>query len=296
MDDKTKSQVTDRSQFILGGRTGILLIHGLGGTPVELRFVAQGLARAGYTVYCCQLAGHCSTPEELRLSTWPQWVASVEAAHDKLAEHCDVILAGGLSMGAILALHLAQSRPSAVQGLLLLAPTLKLDGWSMPWHSFLMRWARPTPIPLEISLPEHEPYGIKNERVRAFVVKSMQGGNSGEAGVFATPLRSMANMNALVDRVKQRGLSKIRQPALIVHPRDDDMASLKNAQYLERHLGGLVDTLVLDDSYHIVTLDQQRHLVYERMLQFTRWAEARAAEPSAPSLTADKAAEGGGLR
>ena len=56
----------------------------------------------------------------------------------------------------------------------------------------------------------------------------------------------------------------MRQPALIVHPRDDDMASLKNAQYLQAHLGGLVDTLVLDNSYHMVTLDQQRHIVAER--------------------------------
>ena len=74
------------------------------------------LARAGYTVYCCQLAGHCGTPEELRRSTWHEWYASVEAAHDKLKEHCDVILAGGLSMGGILALHLAQNRPDGRAG------------------------------------------------------------------------------------------------------------------------------------------------------------------------------------
>ena len=54
----------DRSQFIRGGRLGVLLVHGLGGTPIELRFVAHGLARAGHTVYSCQLAGHCATPEE----------------------------------------------------------------------------------------------------------------------------------------------------------------------------------------------------------------------------------------
>lgn len=40
----------DRRTFHRGGRTGILLIHGLGGTPVEVRFVAQGLARAGGTL------------------------------------------------------------------------------------------------------------------------------------------------------------------------------------------------------------------------------------------------------
>ena len=271
-----KDEIDDRSMFVPGGRVGVLLIHGLGGTPVELRFIAQGLARAGYTVYCCQLAGHCGTPEELRRSTWHEWYASVEAAHDKLKEHCDVILAGGLSMGGILALHLAQNRPAGVQGLLLYAPTLKLDGWSMPWHSVLLQYVRPLPVRLELEMTEREPYGIKDERVRRLILSSMQSGDSGAAGTFSTPLRSLAHFNSLVAAVKP-DLGKVRQPALIVHPRDDDMASLKNAQYLQANLGGLVDTLVLDDSYHIVTLDQQRHLVAERTERFVSWVDTTVA-------------------
>jgi carboxylesterase len=271
-----KDEIDDRSMFVPGGRVGVLLIHGLGGTPVELRFIAQGLARAGYTVYCCQLAGHCGTPEELRRSTWHEWYASVEAAHDKLKEHCDVILAGGLSMGGILALHLAQNRPAGVQGLLLYAPTLKLDGWSMPWHSVFLQYVRPLPVRLELEMTEREPYGIKDERVRRLILSSMQSGDSGAAGTFSTPLRSLAHFNSLVAAVKPE-LSKVRQPALIVHPRDDDMASLKNAQYLQANLGGLVDTLVLDDSYHIVTLDQQRHLVAERTGRFVSWVDTTVA-------------------
>jgi carboxylesterase len=266
-------QIPDRSQYIRGGRVGVLLVHGLGGTPVELRFIAQGLARAGHTVHSCQLAGHCGTPEELRRSTWRQWYASVEAAHDRLRQECDIIIAGGLSMGGILATHLAQNRPDGVHGLLLLAPTLKLDGWSMPWYSRLLHYVRPTRIRLELELTEHEPYGLKDERVRALVVSSMQSGDAGMAGTFSTPLRSMANFNALVSVVK-RELGSVRQPALIVHPRHDDMASLKNAHYLQTHLGGLVDTLVLDDSYHMVTLDQQRHLVAERTTRFVSWLES----------------------
>jgi carboxylesterase len=262
----------DRSQYIRGGRVGVLLVHGLGGTPVELRFIAQGLARAGHTVHCCQLAGHCGTPEELRRSTWREWYASVEAAHDRLREHCDIIIAGGLSMGAILATHLAFNRPEAVHGLLLYAPTLRLDGWSMPWYSRVLEYVRPTPLRLELELTEREPYGLKDERVRALVVSSMQSGDSGMAGTFSTPLRGFANFNALVAVVK-RELASVRQPTLIVHPRHDDMASLRNAHYLQTHLGGLVDTLVLDDSYHMVTLDQQRHLVAERTGRFVSWLE-----------------------
>jgi carboxylesterase len=258
---------------------GVLLIHGLGGTPVELRFIAQALARAGHTVYCCQLAGHCGTPEELRRSTWREWYASVEAAHDKLGETCDVILAGGLSMGGILALHLAQNRPAGVHGLLLFAPTLKLDGWSMPWHSLFLQYVRPLPIRLEFDLAERDPYGLKDERVRRIVVASMQSGDTGAAGVFSTPMRSMAHFNSLVQEVKPN-LGKVRQPALIVHPREDDIASLRNAQYLQANLGGLVDTLVLDNSYHMVTLDQQRHIVADRATSFVAWIEAQVATRS----------------
>ena len=268
--------IEDKSLFLAGGRVGILLIHGLGGTPVELRFVAQALGRAGHTVYCCQLAGHCGTPEELRRSTWEEWYASVEEAHDRLKQDCDVILAGGLSMGGILALHLAHNRPEDVQGLLLFAPTLKLDGWSMPWHSKILQYIRPLPIRMEIDLAEREPYGIKDERVRRLVLSSMQSGDSGAAGIFSTPVRSFAHFNCLVSAVKPN-LGKIKQPALIVHPREDDMASLKNAQHLQSHLGGLVDTLVLDDSYHIVTLDQQRHIVADRTERFVDWVATREA-------------------
>jgi carboxylesterase len=269
-------ETPDRSLFLKNGRVGVLLIHGLGGTPVELRFIAQGLARAGYTVYCCQLAGHCGTPEELRRSSWREWYASVEEAHDKLSEHCSVVLAGGLSMGGILAIHLAQNRPARVQGLLLYAPTLKLDGWSMPWHSVFLQYVRPLPVRLEFDLAERDPYGLKDERVRRLVVSSMQSGDSGVAGVFSTPMRSFAHFNSLVAAVKPN-LRKVRQPALIVHPREDDIASLRNAQYLQARLGGLVDTLILDNSYHMVTLDQQRHIVADRTARFVGWVEAQAA-------------------
>jgi carboxylesterase len=267
----------DRSLYLQGGRVGILLIHGLGGTPVELRFIAQGLARAGHTVSCCQLAGHCGTPEELRRSTWREWYASVEAAHDRLAERCDVVLAGGLSMGGILALHLAQNRPEGLHGLLLFAPTLRLDGWSMPWHSVFLQYVRPLPVRFEFDLAERDPYGLKDERVRRIVVASMRSGDASAAGMFSTPMRSFAHFNALVAEVRPK-LGQVRQPALIVHPREDDIASLKNAQYLQANLGGLVDTLVLDNSYHMVTLDQQRHIVADRAASFVSWIEGQVEE------------------
>ena len=281
----------DRSTFHVGGRVGFLLIHGMGGTPVELRYVAQGLARSGYTVSCCQLAGHCASVEALRNSTWKEWYASVEEAHDRLKDHCDVIIAGGLSMGGILAAHLAQNRPDDVQGLAFYAPTLWLNGWSMPWYGPILRLVRPTSLNITMTLPEHEPYGLKDERIRALVVKSMQGKDSSEAGVFCTPVRCFSHFNSMCDVVKPR-LGEIKVPSLIMHPRDDDIADIDNAFYLQRQLGGRVEMVVLDDSYHIITLDRQRQVVVDRSLAFAAdIAAANAPRSESPEPALVTAAE-----
>jgi carboxylesterase len=277
--------IADHSETFRGGPVGFLLIHGLGGTPVEMRFLGIGLAQAGYTVRCPQLAGHCGSFEELRATGWHDWYASVEEAHADLRKTCERVIVGGLSMGAVLALHLAAERPDEVHGTALFAPTLKLDGWSVPWYSVLFNLVRNRRMADLVTFYEREPYGIKDPRVRGLVMAALNSGDSSKAGQFSNPGRVMLELRWLVDTVK-RELGGIRQPALIVHPREDDRASLHNAAYLQGALGGMVETCVLDDSYHIVTVDRQRDLVVERTAAFAR----RITEPSGPDAH-EKASE-----
>jgi len=264
----------DRSLYVKGDGIGFLLIHGLGGTPIELRYVAQGLARAGHTVYCPTLAGHCASELELKWSRWEDWYATIEEAHDRLKRECDIVIAGGLSMGAVMALHLAAQRPNGVQGLALYAPTLWYDGWSIPWYSFLFGLLTTSRIRHFYTFMEAYPYGLKDERIRNFVLKHMESGDSSQAGVLGTPAKALQQFTLLVKEVK-RELKTVKCPTLIVHPREDDISGLKNAVYLTQRLGGLVDALILDDSYHMVTLDRQRHLVVERTGTFAQWVKAR---------------------
>ena len=272
------SKPMDHSLFFPGSKTGILLIHGLGGTPAELKVVATGLQKEGFTVSCCELAGHCGTEEDLIKTGWRDWEASVDAALTELRAKCDTVLVGGLSLGAILALHTAAKHPSKISGLLLYAPTLWYDGFSVPWYAFLLKWLINTPIGQRYRFRECEPYGIKDERVRKLIMRAMGQGNSAEAGLASTPSQSLQQLWELVDIVKPE-LSCIKTPALIVHAREDDISDLSNTIYLQRKLGGLVDTLVLDDSYHIVTIDKQRSLVVDRSAAFARWIE-RLANPA----------------
>jgi carboxylesterase len=298
---ETDRTAMDRSLHLPGGRTGILLMHGLGGTPVELRVVALGLAGAGFTVSCPQLAGHCGSFDELKTTSWLDWYQSVQEAHDRLRTQCDVIVAGGLSMGALLALELAAQRPRGVHGAALFAPTLSLDGWGIPWYARLFRLVAHKRIADLIEFREREPYGVKDARVRQIVTAALQSGDSSQCGRLSTPGSSMLELRWLASAVKAK-LRAITQPVLVLHPREDDRASLHNAFYLQQQLGGSVEAVVLEDSYHIVTLDRQRHAVIERTAGFARRVTAefdrrganpgrfRAAKATAADAIAIKAA------
>src|ERR1700730_1691931 len=257
--------IVDHSCTVGSGRSGFLLIHGLGGTPIELKFVARGLARNGFSVHCCQLAGHCGDASDLLATGWPEWYASVNAAFNETREQRPTVIVGGLSMGAVLALHLAAERQDEVHGLALYAPTLWYDGWATPWYRFILRLAMMSRLgQFGISrfyrFVESDPYGIKDPAIRAVVVAAMHSGDTTAAGIMVTPGEAVRQLCLLVERVKPR-LCGHKAAALVIQAREDDLSSLRNAEYLQRHLGGLVDTLILDDSYHIVTVDRQRDIV-----------------------------------
>jgi len=271
----------DRSFTIGSGPTGFLLVHGLGGTPLELKFVAKGLARNGFTVHCCQLAGHCGEERDLLATGWQDWYASVEAGLDVLRARCETVIAGGLSMGAVLALHLAALRKDDVHGLALYAPTLWHDGWAMPWYHRLLNFGILSRIGHRLVSPFHayteaEPYGIKDPAMRAVVVAAMTSGDTTRAGILKTPGRSIYQLCRLVDVVK-RELPSIKTPAMLIQAREDDISSLRNSEYLQRHLSGLVNALILDDSYHIVPVDRQRDLVIDNSTAFAHALVARRA-------------------
>lgn len=278
-----QTSTEDRSYSFDRGPTGALLLHGLGGTPVEMRTVALALARAGVTVSCPQLAGHNGSVEELQASSWHDWYVSAEIALDKLRRRCDTVVVGGLSMGAVLALMLAAQRKADVQGCALYAPTLRLDGWGVPWYARLFGLVQQKWLANRFDFAEREPYGIKDPRVRALVSAAIESGDSAKAGMFMVPGGSMLELRHLVNAVRRRA-HEVTQPVLLVHPREDDRADLANSFWLQRHLGGRVDAVVLDDSYHVVTMDRQRDIVAERTVALAQSLAAVSQQRHAPVL------------
>jgi len=244
-----------------GGKVGVLLLHGLCGTPAEMRFVAMGLARAGYTVHTPQLAGHGAENS----GRWQDWYLSAREALNEIRKECDTVIVGGLCMGAILGLHLAARNPGKVQGVSLFSPTLWINGWAMPWTMRLFKLVRSRWFANFFSFPDAESLGIKCPRVRSFVKTALETeGDYGRAGVPGTMVLEHRRM---VDAAMNL-LHRVKQPTLIVHSQEDDYANVNNAHYLKGELAGNVDMVVLNDSYHMVTLDKQRHLVVDSTRAF----------------------------
>ena len=263
------------SLYIPGSSNGVLLIHSLGGSPLELKFVAQSLARQGLTVYCPVVPGLTFGTDVSGMSTWRDWYSAVEAAFDDLKNTCDTVLIGGASAGAVLALRLAAFRGAEAAGIVLYAPTLAVNGWAIPrsiklFHLVSDKW---TARLFNFRTPA--PYGIKDERVRNFALEAMKGDSAAPADVTARSGGTVFEFFRLVRNVMPM-LSKISLHTLVFHPRNDDQSDIKNTMKLQRNMAGLVEVCVLDDSYHLVTLDRQRNYVAERSIEFVDRMLARA--------------------
>jgi len=266
----TQSMIKQADFLLRGGRAGVLLIHGLTGTPAEMRFVGKGLNRAGFTVYGMQLAGHCGSEADLLKTGWRDWLRSVIEGADSLRREVDHLFVGGLSMGAVLALQLAIERPQWVDGLALYGSTFFYDGWTIPRMarlSFLLPLVCGMGLFRRRNFMESFPYGIKDERIRTRIAGAMLDGKSDAAGLPGNPWPSLAEFHKLAWRVRPR-LREVRAPCLIMHAADDDIASVRNARLIEGRVTGPTETVLLNDSYHMITVDGERDQVIARSADF----------------------------
>ncbi|WP_297838206.1 alpha/beta fold hydrolase [Pseudomonas sp.] len=246
------------ASFVLGsGPVAVLLIHGLTGTPTELRRVAQGLAKRGYTVYVPTLAGHCGDNADLQATGWKDWYESVRKTFVGIRQRHEQVIVGGLSMGAVLSMHMAAEHPGQVAGLMLYSTTLRYDGWNIPKAAVLTPLLMAIPFGVHLCrFNETSPYGIKDARLRAIVERQMKAGESSNAGLLTMSGVNVRELHRLVAVVK-KGMRTVKAPALILHSIEDDITSRWNADYCEKHLGGPVTKVMLDNCYHMITVDLQ---------------------------------------
>ena len=267
--------------FGLKGTTGkaVLLVHGMTGAPGEMKVLAKRLHKRGLSVAAPLLAGHGRDEAHLLATTWRDWLGTVREAYARLKAEHDAVYVAGICVGGALGLALAAEEPS-VAGAAVYSMTYRYDGWNMKrWYSAVAPFAEPLaglPLIRRISFPEPYPFGLKDERLRESVAAAMGSVIPGALDHF--PLGAMAEMHRLGRHIDRVG-SRIRQPTLILHARDDDMADPRNAFRLKRALGGPVELKLLDNCYHMIHVDLQRELVGDLTADFFGAPPAAAPAP-----------------
>jgi carboxylesterase len=266
--------------IFLKGENGptLILIHGLTGTPNEMRALATYFNRKGYTVMCPRLANHGQPISVLKKTKWKDFYRSArQACLDAIAASGDrPIFAAGLSMGALLALLLAEEFPDRISGVCCLAPTLFYDGWNVPAVSRLLPLAYFTPLKHFFYFKEEPPYGIKNEKMQHLVHRYYSNArledddmeSASKYGYPYFPMTLLCQLRLLVMHLNKR-LPRISVPVQLIQAQDDDMTSVRNSQFIYDRIGSKTKEIkLLHDSYHVITADQERDAVARMMDDF----------------------------
>lgn len=265
-----------------GGRSGVLLFHGLSSTPLELQFLARGLHKAGHTVRIAVIEGYSHSLPSASPSGHAQWAEAAVQEFDRLRAQCDTLAVGGLCIGALLSLHVAAQRPNQVSHVLALSTTLHYDGWGAPWTRWMLPLARVLPWAGRIAVREREPYGLKDERLRAWIAAQMRESGGSDAGASVLRVRDLLQAQDLMGLVRL-GLKRITAPTLLIHARDDDAASPRSAYEVASGVSSQrVQTIMLDDSYHMISIDKEKARVLTEMKDFLRVQPANAGSVTTP--------------
>jgi carboxylesterase len=229
-----------------GGPIGVVVSHGFTGSPKSIRPWAQSLADAGFTVRAPRLPGHGTTWQEMNNTVWQDWYAEIDRVYRELAEKCELVFMMGLSMGGSLTLRLAEEKGDALAGLVLVNPavhTERKDRHLLPY--------------LQLVVPAFP--GISNDIKKPGVT---------EGAYTKIPLKAAYSLQKLWGEIK-KDVSKIDQPVLIYSSADDHVVEPSNVAWIMANIASKdKQAVVLHDSYHVATLDNDAQTIFDGSIEF----------------------------
>lgn len=239
-----------------GGDVGVVLSHGFTGTPQSLRPWAEHLAAAGLTVRLPRLPGHGTRWQDLNDTRWPDWYGEVERAFGDLRGRCRQVFAMGLSMGGTLVLRLAEQRPVEVAGLVLVNPSLGTERKDI-------RFALPV---LQRVVPS-----------LAGIASDIRKPGATELAYDRTPLKALHSLAGLWPLVAT-DLGRVTAPVLTFRSRVDHVVEPLSGRLLRDGASSTeVTEVILEESYHVATLDHDAPAILAGSLDFVRALTTTAA-------------------
>ncbi len=229
-----------------GGPDGVLVLHGFTGNPQSMRPLAETLAAAGFTVDLPLLPGHGTSLEDMVPTRWEDWSGAAEAHFQALAARCDRVVVAGLSMGGALTCWLAERHPH-LTGIVLVNPMVQ---------------------PPSVELLEGG-QALLDAGVETIdgIGSDIKAEGPVERAYPGTPLAAGLSLFEAVADVGAR-LGDIHCPVLLFSSREDHVVDPVNGDALESGVSGPVERIMLEESYHVATLDNDAPLIEARTVAF----------------------------
>jgi len=225
----------DAGAFDLGdGGDAALCLHGLTGTPYEIRPIGEALAAAGVRAVGPLLPGHGGDPEMLAPTGCEDWIEAVAEAHRVLRQRHDRVFLVGLSLGGLLSLHHAASED--VDALVVIGVPLRLRTRLTPLLPIVRyRWPY---------LPKRRGSDIRDEAARAR-----------HPSLRVMPAASVLELIRLQRRVRA-ALARVTAPLLVAHGSLDATAHPDDARRIAAEVASPERELLwLPNSGHVVPVD-----------------------------------------
>lgn len=231
------------------------MLHGMTGSQFELLPLAQILSEKGIQSFIPMLSGHGTTLRDFRLTRARAWVLDAHRALEEVSENgrvpCAIV---GHSFGATLGLYIALGRPSLVQKLVLLSPTLVIRP---RWGSAVLNFASRLP-----------------ERVLDFLPIIPKRQTSSYCLVVprtAYPVYSLgatARMFRIIRRVKAR-LRNLIVPTLVLRDPNDHLSHHETLTILKSHCPPTgLEIIELEDAHHELLAGKHRQQAFDLIFNF----------------------------
>ncbi len=245
-----------------GHRHGVLLIHGFTGTPANVRLLGERLHAAGFTVHGPLLPGHGTKLEDMRtFGGRKPWRDTVLAAYDALAETCDTVSVGGLSMGGVLSLILAENRTT--RACFPMAAPMRLIKRSTYF------------APLIAPFYPFSRQRVQKPRGDDFLREY-------DTGYPGTPVCRVGDLLCLM-REAEGHLPRVSCPLLVVQSHGDETVRPDSAQIIYDKAGSKDKRLLwFTRSGHVCTIGPDREQLYAEVTAFLRGVLGEEAPEPAP--------------
>jgi esterase/lipase len=243
--------------FIVKGRSrkvGVLLSHGYMAAPLEVKELAFYLGKMGFWVYVPRLKGHGTSPDDLAMRSYHDWIASIDRGYAIISSICQKIIVGGFSTGAGLALDLA-ARVKEVAGVFAVAAPMRLMDFSSKFAPAVDMWNRIMDRAYRVG-PKKEFVENKPENPHINYLRN--------------PISGVRELERLMDNLEPK-LPDLNVPALIVQSRRDPVVDPKGSRKIFELLGATEkEYRLFNFDRHGILLGDGAHRVHRAIGEFIK--------------------------